>query len=993
MTAFLDISTMKGLTESLSKAPTITLRVPPQVLAHDDLDGASRLFLIIIYQACNNMLDHKTCQDIVEQTDETWLCALIDQLNLCNSAICKVFARSLIRPSLASRARRLTHTLLRCIDKFGNDNMTFMPLRDAVSWADLELFRLIHSKCNPCKSFAHDERSALCDAILQSRTEIVRYLLDSGCRLVSDGDEPLDRFYNCASALLRLDVADEHAFDVEVDESRPIEIQGDAVFANLLYHAARTGDTDLARACLCEDVNLKFPHQLGLALYQACLHRQSHIVDMLLRSGAAFKHDPKPSWQTPLVAAVCNGDAYIVRQLLAFDTSASPQSLISGSHSPVKLAIHLGMTKALFILLPALVTNGSLSELHAAWESALQCQNQKIISLLLILGADPNHVNDRGHTMLNLAIHCCGPEIVTILLDAGADPNLCGVDTISIRGWPLRQAALAQKYEMVWLLLEAGATVVDISDGSDAIDDVLQDRSSILQLVCRSGDLELIQSVLDAGADVNAPAVGFQGLTALQIAAEEGDPVLTSFLLTLGADVNAEAAEGGKTALQAAVESGNLETIRQLLAGGAYVNNTVARNEEQTALAVAVVDGNIEITRLLLDAGANANAQVEVNMHESEVKGTLIQLAAFSGELELTRLLLKARADINAPPIEHGCMGILRRVFEGDSRGLDLPYLHIFRPTADSGGFTALQAAAKRGHLQIVRLLLDAGADINAPAAESCGVTALQAAVFANNLALILLLLARGADVNAPAARVNGRTALQAAAQGGQIAIAELLLSAGADPNGPPALKHGGITALEASVQAGCCLITQLLLRSNANVHGADSGPLRSSAIRTASSAGRTDLANILFERGADIHTAAFGPRGRTALQAAAEKGHLEMVRWLLERGAEVNAAPASDRGFTALQAAASNGALDVVYLLLEEGADVNGPAAQVKGWTALEAAAVNGRMDIVRLLLNVGASTLGSRALQYAIREDHGGVVEILRGYEFGDIGIAEDD
>ncbi|KAF7118473.1 hypothetical protein CNMCM5793_007994 [Aspergillus hiratsukae] len=93
---------------------------------------------------------------------------------------------------------------------------------------------------------------------------------------------------------------------------------------------------------------------------------------------------------------------------------------------------------------------------------------------------------------------------------------------------------------------------------------------------------------------------------------------------------------------------------------------------------------------------------------------------------------------------------------------------------------TALQAAAKGGHLEVVGRLLAAKADVNAPAAVHGGRTALQAAAEGGHVQVVERLLAAKADVNAPAAVHGGRTALQAAAEVGHVQVVERLRQAGA---------------------------------------------------------------------------------------------------------------------------------------------------------------------------------------------------------------------
>ena len=152
-----------------------------------------------------------------------------------------------------------------------------------------------------------------------------------------------------------------------------------------------------------------------------------------------------------------------------------------------------------------------------------------------------------------------------------------------------------------------------------------------------------------------------------------------------------------------------------------------------------------------------------------------------------------------------------------------------------------------------VKLLLDAGACVNAPATKGIRSTALQAAVESQRLDTVQLLLQFGADVNAPATNQLQRTALQGAAEKGNQRMIDLLLKASADVNAPPA-PDGGVTALQA------CAI-----------------------------GGYIPLAVTLINEGADVNALPAKKNGRTALEGAAEHGRLDMVQMLLEAGADLD--------------------------------------------------------------------------------------------------------
>ncbi|RYO90003.1 hypothetical protein DL764_008516 [Monosporascus ibericus] len=88
--------------------------------------------------------------------------------------------------------------------------------------------------------------------------------------------------------------------------------------------------------------------------------------------------------------------------------------------------------------------------------------------------------------------------------------------------------------------------------------------------------------------------------------------------------------------------------------------------------------------------------------------------------------------------------------------------------------------AVERGNLQIIRLLLDVGAAVNAPPSRWFGATALQLAAIKGYIGIARLLISLGANVNAPGAKYGGRTALEGAAEHGRLDLIQLLLEEGA---------------------------------------------------------------------------------------------------------------------------------------------------------------------------------------------------------------------
>ena len=98
-------------------------------------------------------------------------------------------------------------------------------------------------------------------------------------------------------------------------------------------------------------------------------------------------------------------------------------------------------------------------------------------------------------------------------------------------------------------------------------------------------------------------------------------------------------------------------------------------------------------------------------------------------------------------------------------------------------GRSNLQNAAEVGSLEIVKLLIDAGASVNEPPGMEGGATSLQLAAIKGHLRIAKYLIDRGANINAAGAKYGGRTALEGAAEHGRIDMVHLLLE-GAETTG-----------------------------------------------------------------------------------------------------------------------------------------------------------------------------------------------------------------
>ena len=241
----------------------------------------------------------------------------------------------------------------------------------------------------------------------------------------------------------------------------------------------------------------------------------------------------------------------------------------------------------------------------------------------------------------------------------------------------------------------------------------------------------------------------------------------------------------------------------------------------------------------------------------------------------------------------------------------------------DQRGFTPLHHSAMSGRLESVRLLLEAGAELEAgntsiDATAVHGMVALHFAALRGHLDVVRVLVEAGAEKDQPAAG-GGLTPIELAASQGHLDIVRFLVEAGAKIE--PVTKHG-LAPLHIATQKEHLDIVTFLLGSRANVDQ----PARDGA--------------------------------GTPLQIAVRQGHVEIARLLLESGANKDQ-PVMEHLATPLHLAAEKGHLKVVQLLIESGAKCD--LTTKDGRTALDVALDYGHVEIVRFLSELAEKPCGS--------------------------------
>ena len=264
-------------------------------------------------------------------------------------------------------------------------------------------------------------------------------------------------------------------------------------------------------------------------------------------------------------------------------------------------------------------------------------------------------------------------------------------------------------------------------------------------------------------------------------------------------------------------------------------------------------------------------------------------------------------------------------------------------------------AAHDEGNVERLRALHDAGCDVDT--SDKNQVTPLLCAAKGGHTECVRFLLQCGADAHKTTFNDrgwSGWTLAHIAASQGNIEMLRASLDAGCDANA--ADIYGGTPLMYAVGSMECC---QLLLQRGANVHQRQGNGW--TLVHSAAALGKKEILLALIDAGCDVD-ATCGDDNVTPLMRAVEKGHTECVQLLLQRGANVHMRCRRDADCTLAHQAAERGNKEMLLVLIDGGCDVN--ATDNFKHTPLAVAAKKGHTDCVQLLLQRGADGKGSAHL-----------------------------
>jgi len=501
----------------------------------------------------------------------------------------------------------------------------------------------------------------------------------------------------------------------------------------------------------------------------AAMQRDRAAVQRLLEDGANV-NSAQADGATALHWAAYHGDADLARLLLA--AGADPSAANRNGSTPMWLAASRG--------------------------------DAEVLAALLENGAEADEALPLGRTPLMLAARSGSVEAVRVLLDHGADPNA----RENARGTtPLMQAADQGHADVIAVLIEHGADVAARSapvarDGRTAALGHSDDprnavRRQVLSILCEeeNPDVTALRNLVNESTErvwVELRRANVE-LTAEDICSRVRRGSLGFVTVADNAAGGAADGEGGGggfrrqaqepdggelTALVYAARTGAMDAARVLLEAGADVNQVTRYG--WSPLLAATQNRNYQMGKFLIEHGADVNLANKggwtplylATDNRNLEGGDYPTREPDMDHLEFIKVLLDAGADPNARMIEST---ETRTVFTNQ--------------WLDEEGATAFLRASQSGDIELMRLLLEYGADphINTalgvtPLAVAAGIGWVEGITFEwsteQTIEAVKLLLELGIDPNYQAD--TGRVALHGAAHKGATEVVRILVAAGA---------------------------------------------------------------------------------------------------------------------------------------------------------------------------------------------------------------------
>lgn len=352
--------------------------------------------------------------------------------------------------------------------------------------------------------------------------------------------------------------------------------------------------------------------------------------------------------------------------------------------------------------------------------------NPEIVEYLLAREADPKAVSKDGNQALHYAIRDGRTRAAQILIEAGAPLNHANI----LGQTPLLCAMLYPQSKLDDLLLAKGASM-----------------DAAFRYAAAKNHIDHVTKLVEHHVDINS--VDKEGCSGLMLAAREGHLDVVQYLIQRGADLNIAHNKTGQTALLFAIAMNRMDVLRALLDAGADLE-CATKKDRETALLYASRTSPLEMIELLVNKGADVKVL-------NKAGGSALMHAAARGLVSIAEILISKGCPLEAAD-DYGETALIFAIkLRMDSvitsliaHGVDLN-VHS-RARGEMQGFSALMVAVTLLETGLARLLLESGrCAVNY--VNKQGYSALGSAAAAGYFPLVHLLLQHGASPNSSAVR------------------------------------------------------------------------------------------------------------------------------------------------------------------------------------------------------------------------------------------------
>jgi cytohesin len=497
-------------------------------------------------------------------------------------------------------------------------------------------------------------------------------------------------------------------------------------------------------------------------------------------------------------------------------------------------------------LVESLVSSNADVNAHGVWgrtalHFAANRGDAKMVEFLLKHKADPNARDEQGLTPIIQSFKSL--EVIKLLLAYGADINAHGYDNT------LYSQAIENPRDV-------GAGVVEFIL-TNGVDVTVSGEEGIFQTVLFGTDTNLVKMLVPLYINSTNPAAmrtlrGVFEETLARDSEKMASAIISVFI------------QFQTNSLQKAVVIGDDDVANQILA-----TNPAAANYKDffgwTPLHLAALIGKAKIAKTLIANQADVNAQ-------DDIANSPLHWAAFYGREDLVKLLLEHKANID---------------LEGNTQGNN----QYISDTSDIA--TPLDFAIRNGFTEIATMLITNGANLGSHTWWND--TPLHIATSKENVELMKLLLSHGANINAGRAANYKQSPLDIAVCGNSPEAVRLLIASGASLQTRMQTHNGGSTTLFHlwAESGGNTNIANQLLAAGCNLNatnGDGQTPLHIAA-------GKIEAATWLLNHQANVN--AKDKNGQTPLHLVITSGNTNVIQLLLAYKADANAT--DNKGKTAL--------------------------------------------------------------------------------------------